>query len=377
MRGCWIERALLTLAAAAIVAAAALPARAQQAPALAAVTDPAERARVQALIEEARKEGALSWIGVQIEPGHADAILAEFKRYYGLDDLKGEYTYASTGAIVTRVEQLLRAKRNDFDIVWNASWAWYKDLLKRGEIMKYESPSYAAYTLSDRHGMSAKGYWVADAYAFAPVYNTSALEAHGIKDFHPTSWRDFVDPKLTGQVAMIDALVSTSAAPVLAGVVKAMGDDWLAALGKIKPALHIKAAQGRDWVGSGEFSIALFNSPKDALSLAQRHLPTHQVFPKEGVVLIPFAPIILASAPHPATSRLFIDFVRSAHGTQTMMDAGSLLFFGRPGVKSRHPDILPPAEEVNAIPFDWDTEGSNAAVSKFREKMRAVGIGRK
>lgn len=377
MRGSWIKRSLLTCAAAAIVAGAALPARAQQPPALAAITDPAERARVQALIEEARREGALSWIGVQIEPDQADAALAEFKRYYGLGDLKASYTYASTGAIVTRVEQLLRAKRSDFDIVWNASWSWYKDLLKRGEIMKYESPNYAAYTLSDRHGMSVKGYWAADAYAFAPVYNTSALEAHGIKDFHPTSWQDFVDPKLTGQVAMIDVLVSTSAGPVLDGVVKVMGDDWLAALGKIKPALHVKAAQGRDWVGSGEFSIALFNSPKDALSLAKRNLPTRQFFPKEGVVLIPFAPIILSSAAHPGAAKLFIDFVRSAHGTQTLMDAGSLLFFGRPGVQSRHPDILPASEAVKAIPFDWDTEATTAAVAKFRDKVRAAGIGRK
>ena len=57
--------------------------------------------------------------------------------------------------------------------------------------------------------------------------------------------------------------------------------------------------------------MALFNSPKDALSLLERNLETKQVFPKEGVVLIPFAPIILKSAPHPNTAQLFIDFVRS------------------------------------------------------------------
>jgi len=349
--------------------------RAQRAPVLADISEAGERARVEKLIEGARKEGALSWIGVQIEPGHAGPILAEFKRYYGLDDLRGEYTYSGTGEIVTRIEQLLRAKRNDFDIVWNASWAWYKDLLWRGEVMKYDSPHYAAYTLSDKNGMSQPGYWVSDAYAFAPVYNPGTLEARGIKDFKPTSWKDFVDSRLTGQVAMIDILVSTSAAPVLSGVVKVMGDDWLTALSKIKPALHIKASQGRDWVGSGEFSVALFNSPKDALSLQERNLNTKQVFPKEGIVLIPFAPIILKSAPHPNTAQLFIDFVRSPHGTQTMMNAGSLLFFGRPGVKSKYPDLLPPAEQVNAIPFNWDIDATNEAIKKFRDKVRAAGIG--
>jgi iron(III) transport system substrate-binding protein len=370
----WIVPAVLAIAGHML----AVPiAQAQEAPALAAIKDAKEKARVSALIDEAKKEGALAWIGVQIEPGHANAILTEFKRYYGLNDVNVEYTYASTGAIVTRVEQLLKAKRNNFDIVWNASWAWYKDLLKRGEIMKYESPNYAAYTLSDQHGLSAKGYWVSDAYAFAPVYNTKAIEAQGIKDFHPTSWNDFIDPRLAGKIALINVLISTSAAPVLDGVTKVMGDDWLKALAKLKPTLHSKAAQGRDWVGSGEFSVAMFNSPKDALSLKQRNLPTKQVFPKEGIVLIPFPAIIMASAPHPATSKLFIDFVRSAHGTQTMMDAGALLFFGRPGVKPKYPDLLPAMEHVKAIPFDWDKDATNDKIKAFRTKATSYGIGSK
>jgi ABC-type Fe3+ transport system substrate-binding protein len=369
----------LAIATAALLLTAAPPATvvAQEAPALAAIKDPAEKARVQKLIEGAKKEGALSWIGVQIEPGHANPIMEEFKRYYGLNDLKGEYTYAGTGEIVTRVEQLLKAKRNGFDIVWTASWAWYKDLVKRGEIMKYESPYYKEYTLSDKNGMSEKGYWAADAYAFAPIYNPAVLEQQGIKDFSPTSWKDFVDPRLKGRICMIDVLVSTSAAPVLAGITKVMGDDWLKALGANKPALHIKAAQGREWVGSGEFSATMLNSPKDALSLQQRNIKTKQIFPKEGLVLIPFAPIILTSAPHPNTAQLFIDFTRSAYGAQKIMDAGSLLFFGRPGVKPKHPDILPASENVKAIPFDWNTEGTNAAIKTFREKVRAAGIGSK
>jgi ABC-type Fe3+ transport system substrate-binding protein len=351
----WIAPFALAVAGYLLVAPTA---QAQDVPALTATKDAKEKARVSALIEAAKKEGQLSWIGVQIEPDHANAILTEFKRYYGLNDLKGEYTYAGTGAIVTRVEQLLKAKRNNFDIVWNASWAWYKDLLKRGEIMKYESPSYAAYT-------------------FAPIFNTKAVADIGLKNFNPTSWNDFVDRKFTGHLSMINILISTSAAPVVSGITKVMGDDWLEKLGKVNPTLHTKAAQGRDWVGAGEFAATLLNSPKDSLSLIKRHLPTKQVFPKEGVVLIPFPAIIMASAPHPAASKLFIDFVRSAHGTQTMMDAGALLFFGRPGVKPKYPDILPRAEDVKAIPFDWDKEATNAAINAFRAKARAVGIGAK
>ena len=62
------------------------------APALTDAKDPAERKRIEGLIEGARKEGVLSWIGVQIEPEHAEKILAAFKAYYGLGDLNAANT---------------------------------------------------------------------------------------------------------------------------------------------------------------------------------------------------------------------------------------------------------------------------------------------
>lgn len=350
---------------------------AQEPPALGAITDPVEKARVRELIEGARKEGALSWIGVQFEPDRAEIILSEFKRHYGLDNLRAGYVYAPTGEIINRIETLLGGKRNSVDIVWSSSWAWYKDLLRRGEILRYESPHYKDYTLSDRNGMSEPGYWVSDAYSFSPLYNPAALERRGIKDFRPTSWADFVDPRLAGSTSMIDPLVSASAAPVLAGVTKALGDGWLSKLGANKPALHVRGAQGRDAVGSGEIALTMLGTPADAMSLIERGIEVKQVFPSEGVVLIPFTPIILKDAPHPNTARLFIDFVRSPQGAQSIAtQAGALLFFGRPGIKLKHPQLMPAAEDVMVIPFDWNSEGSDEAIGRFRDKARAAGIGR-
>ena len=136
----------------------AVPGHSQEVPALKGVTDSAERARVEALIDGARKEGALEWTGLMILPKHAQEVLADFKKYYGLNDLRTEYTYSSSGELITRVEQLFKAKRNNFDIIWTVAWGWYNDLLKRNELMKYDSPRYAEYTLSNEAGMSKPGY---------------------------------------------------------------------------------------------------------------------------------------------------------------------------------------------------------------------------
>lgn len=376
VRSIWLGFVSASLALAASTVTSK-PATAQEPPALGAIVDPAEKARVRNLIEGARKEGALSWIGVQFEPDRAGIILAEFKRHYGLDSLRTGYVYASTGEIINQIETFLSEKRNSVDIVWSSSWAWYKDLLRRGEIMRYESPHYRDYTLSDRNGMSEPGYWVSDAYSFSPLYNPAALARRGIRDLRPTSWADFVDPRLAGSTSMIDPLVSASAAPVLAGVTKVLGDDWLRKLGANKPALHVRGAQGRDAVGSGAVALTLLGTPADALSLIERGVAVKQAFPSEGVVLIPFTPIILKDAPHPNAARLFIDFVRSRHGAQSIAtQAGALLFFGRPGIELKHPELMPAAEDVKVIPFDWNREGSDEAIGRFRDKARAAGIGR-
>ena len=344
--------------------------------ALAAITDHTESERVKGLIEGARREGALSWIGVQFSSEKAEPIIGEFKRYYGLEELKVDYSYTPTGEIIRRVEEGLQKNSNAVDIVWTSSPAWYGDLLVRGEIMRYESPFYRDYSLSDRNGMSEPGYWVSDAYTFIPLYNRPAIERRGIKNFRPRSWADFVKPLLAGSISMIDVTVSTTAPPVLAGVTRAMGDEWLVKLGQNKPALHVRGEDGREGVGSGEYAITMFATPADTLSLLQRGLKVEQVFPKEGVVLIPFTPIILTSAPHPHAARLFIDFVRSPYGTQVAVaeKGEALIFFGRPGVTSKYPHLLPASEDVSAIPFDWNRDATNEAIEKFREKARLAGI---
>ena len=348
---------------------------AQDIPALANVKDKAERARIEALIKGARKEGALEWVGLRIFPALAKEVLADFKKYYGLNDLRTEYTFAPSGQIISRVEQLLRAKRNNFDIVWTVAWGWYRDLQKRKELMYYKSPKYAEYTLSNKAGMSADGYWVSDGYTLSPMYNPVALEKRGLKDFHPQHWKDFADPRLKGLVSMGNILYSSSMTPIAQGIEKVAGKEWFTDLAKnVKPVLWTKTAQARGWISSNEYPISLMDHATDASTMRKNNVPVKLVYPEEGFVMLPFAPVILASAPHPNAAKLFIDYVRSAHGTQKMMDSNILLFFGRPGVKSKAPDLLPGWENVKLIPFDWDKEETPAKIKAIRSLFRSSGL---
>ena len=80
-------------------------------PALRHARDSAERARVQALIDGARAEGKIQMIGVTIEPPYFNHLMEGFKIYYGLPDLKGEFTFTRGRSILygTAKENLRRS----------------------------------------------------------------------------------------------------------------------------------------------------------------------------------------------------------------------------------------------------------------------------
>ncbi len=347
---------------------------AQDIPALRDVSDPGERARIRTLIDGARAEGKLEWVGTMIEPVHAKYIIEKFKAYYDLPNLVMQYTYSNSAQIVTTIEQLLKAKRNNFDIVWTTNWAWYKDLVARGKLMRYDSPKYKEYTLSNEAGLSNPGYWVSDATSFTPMYNPKALAKAGIKDFKPTSWWDFVDPKLAKLVSMVTISQSITTALAAIGWRKVLGLEWFKRLEKIKPVLTTKTAQGREWAATGEYPIHITSHGKNVSIVRKSGAPVELVYPKEGVALTPLVPIILADAPHPNVGKLFIDYVRSAVGTNTVVDAGVYLFFGRPGVRSPEPDLQPPWENVKQIAMNWDVDGSEESIRDIQKMCVDIGL---
>jgi len=349
-------------------------AQAQNSPILDDIQDADERARVAGLIEQAREEGALEWIGNFIEQSHAAAALDDFKQLYGLPDLRTEYTYEGALQIPQKIVELLQADRNNFDIVSTVGWDWYTDMLKAGELMEYHSPSYKDYTLSDAAGISKDGYWVADSYAFTPLYNPKALADRGITDFNPTSWKDFNDPRLKGMIT-IGNPGSPSSGATYAFLVKILGEDWLHDFAKnVEPVINMRNSQARDWVASGEVPIALMSHAKTANALLEGNVDVKLIYPEEGTLLLPNTSAILAKAPHPAAAKLFIDYLRSARGTQTLMDAGALMLFGRPGVKSPNAEILPGLENIKVAEFDWDVDGTSEKLDNARRILAEHGL---
>ena len=345
-------------------------------PAIRDAKDSAERDRIKALIDGAQKEKRLDWVGLFIEPSHSEQIITGFKEYYGLPDLKCNYTYGMGADIIGRVTQTLEGGRTPPDILWMVAWDWYVDLMKRGKLMRYDSPYYEECTFSHKAGLSMPGYWVSDSYTNMPLWNKKALEKMGINNFNPSSWSDFVDPRLPPLTSLGNLANPTTNAPWGIAMRRVMGDEWFVKLAKGKAVPFEKAGQAETWLASGEYPICLNMRIKYAQSLEKSGVEVRWLWPKEGQVMVPFALSILASAAHPNTAKLFVDYVRSARGAEKMASTGVMLVYARPGVKVPEQERKYwPTDEMKVIPFDYDKDLTREAVRAFNSWAKKIGIG--
>lgn len=320
---------------------------AQEPPAVAAATG-AEKTRVQALIQDAAQEGTLSYWDAVIQPETNDELAAAFRKQYGLpSSFKVAYTLSNTSGLVTRVDQELQANRVTTDVAAIASLPWVFEHARHGDVLDYDSPQYAAYTKVFALGMGKKGSFAFNgSYIFVPMWSTDAL------DFKGTSWKDVIGAVPPARLSVGDVSKSEAYAATQIGLRKVLGPDYFAGIAKLAPTYLIRSEQIASRLVSGEDLMAFSGMPTRAYQFNQRGGKLKFLLPKEGVVLLPQAMFILKPAPHPASAKLWIDFVLSDAG-QAILVKREALISGRDGFKSPIPDYAPSIESLNIIPIDW------------------------
>ena len=322
------------------------------APTTAAAAKPAESEaeRVAMLVEGAKKEGTVTWLGSALEETAAvKAIEAAFKKKYGLpDSFKLSATRKSVGEMPPIIEQEIKANKVSYDIVNVSNFAWWLDLIKRNEVMAYESPEYKNYSLPEQSGFNYRPYFVSDAYTFIPTWNKRAMPNLQIK-----SYNDLLKPELKGKIVTSAAHVNVTALNAFLAMKIAMGDDFWQKLAKQEPVIIQSSAQRMDAVASGEYPVTTTGVPGDIWVQTQTKKVDYlaYAYPEEGVSFQALSTGILAKAPHPNAAKLFIDFFRSKEAQELWMKEEGYLS-GRDGVVSPNPELLRAGTNLKIIKQD-------------------------
>jgi len=346
------------------IAFAAL-AQAAEPPALARV-DRAEKARLTALIAEATKEGQLSYIETIVQPATHDALTEAFRKRYGLPaSFKVLNTTTTPGAVITRMEQEMHAGRLTFDIGAIASAPWVHARLKEGKITKYASPEYSAYKRAFDLKLGVDGYFAfTGGYYFVPMWNAENL------NFRGTSYRDILGAVPAGRISSSDPSVSDPPLMTYVGLRTILDVPYFQELAKLKPAFMYKSETTAGRLVSGEDLMALSGMPTRAFQLNAKGARLEFMRPKEGVVLLTQSVFILEGSPHPASARLWIDFILSDEG-QKILAAREFLISGRSNFASPLPDTIPTMDTLKTIPVDWGSV-TTADMQKARDEWSGI-----
>ncbi len=339
-----LRRALLALLFGCCAASAAA---AQEPPALQGASAQ-EKARVAALIDGAKKEGALTYWDVVIQPETNDALTAAFRKRYGLpNSFRVNYQLSATAGLVTRVEQEINADHVTIDVAAVGSPPWVFERVAAGDALDYDSPEYKYFADAFKRGLGKPGVFAFNgAYLFVPMWSTDQLKFDG------KSWKDVVNAVPPGRMSVGDVAKSVAYLATYAGQREVLNPDYFKSIAKMKPSFLIRSEQIAGRLVTGEDLMSFSGMPTRAYQYNQKGGKLKFIFPTEGSVLLPQSMFILKKAPHPNAAKLWIDFILSEEG-QTILVKGEAMVSGRSGFKSPLPEYAPAIDSLNLVTVDW------------------------
>ena len=294
-----------------VVVGAALP------PALAAAT-PAEDVfayaapdRQQKLEEGAKKEGKILWYTTMILDQRARPLAAAFRKKYPFIDVA--VVQLDTGPLVQRSVSEFNARKLDLDVV-EGNLPVALALKDVGALAKFRSPQMAGLAPAV---IDPEGYFVADREV--PLgfgYNTTLLPEAQV----PKSRDDLLNPVLKGKLSTND---SVQGAIYFGAILREKGEDFVRKLAvqQITVYSNMSSNAVTDLVASGVAVATFPTSVGQVTSIRDKGAPIAwtplgKAFTVTGVLGA------LANSPHPNATALFLDFLISDDGQQTMVSTG-------------------------------------------------------
>jgi len=270
--------------------------------------------REQLILEGARREGKLSVYSGMIENQALRPLVDAFKTKYPF--VAAEYWRGDSRAMLQKLLSEQRARRTIGDIFESTGGA--EVIVKAGAVVPFYSPSAATFpgTYIDPEGM-----WTASRLNFfGMAYNTRQVSAAEV----PKTYDELLNPKWKGAISWrADSEVGAGLfiATIMRTRGKVDGEAYLkklAAQGVVNYAGSARALVDR--VGEGEYKLALHIYAHHPLISKAKGAPL-DVQMLEPVPSMVSTIQIAKGAPHPYAAMLFIDFMLSKDGQETLRAA--------------------------------------------------------
>ncbi len=258
--------------------------------------------------EKAEAEGKLVWYA-SLGASDARRIIDRFKEFYPKID--AQFYRAGDAQLMERMLAESRAGKFEWDVVSSTGYYAY-NLKKRGMLAPYESPERKFIRAGHKDPQAT---WTSIYTNYTVLGYNSRLIG---RDNVPKSHNDLLRPLWKGQIGLVSTAYEWFAV-MLQSMGNEKGTAFMRELAKQQPQLRNGRTLLAQFVAAGETNSALAAYSQNFENLKRDGAPVDWV-PLDPVYgnLNPMG--LSAKAPHPSAGKLFVDFVLSKAGQETIRE---------------------------------------------------------
>lgn len=262
-------------------------------------------------------------------------------------ELTGIQVEVVTGGTSELISRIVAEKDNPLgDVLWGGTCTSYIPIEEY--LQSYDTTEMAALETSC---IDPEHKWY--GFSIEPmlvVYNTKLVTGDDI----PTGWKDMIDPKWKGQIAVVDPTKSSAAFGTMMAILQAYGKDDGKGNQFIKDMIantdgNILTSSSLSYKGvaDGEFMIGL-TGEESALKYIHDGADLGMVYPEEGTDAIVSPIAIIKDGPNAKSAQLFIDYML---GKEVQSQLAGW------GIRSSRTDVdetddFTPLTEIKQLPMD-------------------------
>jgi iron(III) transport system substrate-binding protein len=300
---------------------------------------PAEE-RQKILIENARREGSVNFYAAT-NMRDTQEIVAGFNKFYPF--VKIGITSLGGPGVLNKVTTEERAGVALADVV-TMTGGYVPELIEKKMLAKYRSPMVPFV----RKGfVDAEGYWPGVyAIGYTIIYNNKRVSQKEA----PKRYEDLLQPRWKNNL-----LMDAEAHDLLAGLIDLWGESkatgFLRQIAQDQKVTFARQSHTfmTQLVATGEHDVIVDGYVHNAVSLKEKGAPIDYVVMNPTIVRPPSIIAIVARAPHPYASALFLDYHLSKEASEIMVKSQ-----GRWAPRKDVPWTVEPQGDVHVVPaLQW------------------------
>ncbi len=253
--------------------------------------------------QAAKSEGELNWY-TSLPMERAEQFARLFEKQH--DYIRVHLTRESTFDIVRRVEQEIKNRDVQADVMHVLDPAIFTSLKSRGDLYRY----YPDGAKGIPPEYKSPGYWTGARL----VVICMARSARVSQQDAPKTWLDLLAPRWKGKIALKDAQTSGSAYAQYYFLREKYGRSFWANMAEQGPAMYKSGDEMLQALIAGDREVAGGVLGYKVQKYTANEAPVAPIWPSDGVPVCLGPVAILRACPHPNAAKLFVEFMVSREG---------------------------------------------------------------